>query len=372
MNKNKKMLFLLGGLCIVAIILFVLFIKFNMNDSTEEKETEPTVNVKIDKEKIEEHHEMIDDPFMGTDGTIKKSAKISGLTFKTPHEITDYPVQEGTMPIILGVSNKYMIVKSFGDILHIYNFETKKKIKIADHVDHAIISDDNQFVFYSTKEAVFQYDIGRNVDNGVIVMGPPASTMESFVYHNGLLFYTFIDGGLDGDPYRTESFVLPRFMSSYTTQQVTNNIDNTTPTLTLFNNEFYYFDKATNSVEKIALGGGHQTAFAFPTKVASPSKIEANANGDWLVLDYDESTYTVKVQLSNGTVTGFESITDASWYDAERLVVLSDTNLYLYNVKTGKKEGVEYEVSHYKNVQNGNIVYVPNKEIISVIEKRAD
>jgi hypothetical protein len=87
-------------------------------------------------------------------------------------------------------------------------------------------------------------------------------------------------------------------------------------------------------------------------------ELTLNSNKNWALRFSDENDAEGIVVTEQGMIKGFDMVQDIAWYNNDHLLVINDSDLYLYNVS--KKTKTKLKTAVYEvDAVNGSI-YIKN------------
>lgn len=351
MNTKKIGFFALAaGMVILIIGLLFLVNKEDKPASLPTVQTEKEEPPNAFEEEVESHTDYVqdidEDPFNEiTEETGKLTIGNLPLSF-TYLNGTSY---ENTGASLIDASENHLLYHSYNDVLTFYDGIEKKRYTLDKFFNKALITPDEQYIIYTknafNKEAFYYLDL-KSLEQREFDIYQHDSRMKiiDMRYHDGLIY--FIVQEADTNKTSVHFTALPSTLDDYTAVQRNSVIDINTNELYQFEHGIYAFNKQTSAVEQIIPANP-----TVPLIKIDSHKVKTIRSVDF----YDKKTWVVSIQNDKDefvlltptqTITTYEGLMSAHWFDEKHLVVNDNLSLYLYNLETNEnhvaKAGISY------------------------------
>lgn len=382
MKNNKKVFLILGAMVVVAIAFMLIFFFTFKNDSTtvnpeknNKENTEPSANVKLPEHEDHQHD--------STDSFTKGDATIDALKFNSPKTIEGATIPEN-MPYLRQATPNYLLMGGLKDFLYFYDLKDERGEAVAkENIEVASISPNEDFLVYAQQDAlhegVYLYDIKNKTHYGKVTEAPEMNKIVDLKYYNGAIIMTYYDvNAADANKKKTfitDTFVLPAKATNFPPQEKVT-ITGSSMASAFIGTDYYVYVPETNSIDFLQVNNQALPRMKVDLSnvkidpTYSARELSLNSNQNWALRFSDEQDYEGIVVTAQGAIKGFDMVSDIAWYNNDYLLVVNDSDLYLYNVNKQTKTklktdvyqvGVTNESIYVKNGDNEMQVITPKK-----------
>lgn len=364
MEKNKKIILILGSLIIIAFGFIVYFLLF-MNNSDE------NINKNITKKPVEDEHRHYydsgDDPFKDKPKDDKEpTITLNDLTFSDPVLLPDATV-EGNYPTLIKATEHYLLFEGWGGFVYFYDLESKRGESIAKEAEDIFISEDEKYIFFTKKmelkEEIFYYDVEQKGHRGKIGEAPALHKITNMGFSDGLLYYSYYELG---KPTVFYTKILPLAINSNKHLDVDpNNVyKNTSSGGDFVGSEYYVFNPADQYISWVQPGDTKVLPRVKTNVKLTPghfvSQIEFNKNNDWLIATFTEDGMDGHVYTKEGQIEQFKHVQSVFWLDADNVLILEENIVHIYNLVS--KESKQFKTEIGDLAVNGDNIYIKDFE----------
>lgn len=355
--KALSLLFI--GVAVVFIVVFILF------QSPFSKKTD----VHLDEH--EHDHPMDGSPTLTDPFQEEEPPRINNITFNDPVRMTLGELSDAS-PHLIGASKEYVLIKTYGDYLHLYNIKVKSRTIIDRLIDEAILLPDGKFVIYYNEPLMNQGEITAydplTETKTTLLKLPYGEKLTQLAYHEGALVYS-THPMYEEKKITNHSLILPVYANMYPPAAQKTELPSGDTAWDGYKKDMYMYIPSTQTIDRIQYGSG-TFPFSSLTKepIAKVTKIELSDSGNWFGLYTSTTGAERNLVVDGATISDFDDIFDVSWFQ-DQLVINDTFNLYLFHPKTKTKSLLKSDVSDFY-IHDNRIYYRDTNNTFKYIEAK--
>lgn len=284
---------------------------------------------------------LLDDTETGTHGS---------LTFKRDEVFKGAIVEKG-YPSLIGQNEENLLLLTATKILYFYNMETQEVQAIDEHVKQAILTSDNEAIYYTKEmngsDVIYEYDLVVNLNKGPIASVLIGGDVLRMAYANGAFVYTYplLD---PHTPYvMSEAIISKRHTVNYHLGNKEAKSVKTSQAFTTVGKNFFFYSPEYKAIRKWDITNKATDWAAVDKAVNHPAHLAINAKGGWALLDREEIGLESTILTADGPLKEFEMVFSMEWLFNQYLVVSDNHHLYLFDPKTEEKVLLKSDVSFF-------------------------
>ncbi|GAF18284.1 hypothetical protein JCM19046_2849 [Bacillus sp. JCM 19046] len=221
--------------------------------------------------------------------------------------------------------------------LYFYDRTTEEALSIDDGVGAAAFAQDDSYVLYSVHQDRSNSEVVRYVyleemgKQATAMTLPDVEDIDSLDYHNGILYVTY-GSTEDPDTYDTEAAAL----ASSRSNDQHSFWKGTSPAFTTHDGKMLTYSPERHALSYLTAGTDEQIqwqALDSALEITEIALLDLNEYGEYVIVDETAASGATRLYLPTGEVAQFQRTQSVGWIDSERLLVLDDHVLYLYDTK---------------------------------------
>lgn len=328
---SKQNLIWLGALSILGLAIFSFtFFFLNHEQSSQQESSENNTGTKA--------------VLADEDASVSQiNVEATEVSFGEPVLIENTRV-EGSPTQLIDAMDNYLLFIDHSDHLYFYDLAKGEAFSIADGVSSAAFAQEDPYVMYSVRqdmtysEDVRYINLEETMNQDTAMFLNDVEGIDSFGYHNGVMYATY-KYYEDPDTYYTDSSVLDSFISRYSPEDHYSFFEGTSPVFASHDGKMLTYIPERHAISYLQPGADNPIQLEELDPALELTEIEIldlNANGDYVIVDQVEfdGNRATRFYLPTGEVESFQRTLSAAWIDTERLIVVDEDVLYLYDTLT--------------------------------------